>query len=123
VEFREDCKKIMKMSGAQNKPTVFLLTDSQIKDERFLEDVDSLLNTGEVPNLFAADERGEIMEAVAGQAAASQPEGDKNTDFGPLALFQFFVNRVRDNLHIVLAFSPIGDAFRTRLRKFPSLIK
>jgi dynein heavy chain len=123
VEFREDCKKIMKMSGAQNKQTVFLLTDSQIKDERFLEDIDSLLNTGEVPNLFAADERGEIMEAVAGQAAASQPEGDKNADFGPLALFQFFINRVRDNLHIVLAFSPIGDAFRSRLRKFPSLIK
>jgi len=121
-EFREDCKKVMKMSGAQNKPTVFLLTDSQIKDERFLEDVDSLLNTGEVPNLFAADERGEIMEAVAGQAAASQTDGDKNADFGPLALFQFFVNRVRDNLHIVLAFSPIGDAFRSRLRQFPSLI-
>ncbi|CAF3483983.1 unnamed protein product [Rotaria sp. Silwood1] len=123
VEFREDCKKVMKMSGAQNKPTVFLLTDSQIKDERFLEDVDSLLNTGEVPNLFAADERGEIMEAVAGQAAASQTDGDKGADFGPLALFQFFVNRVRDNLHIVLAFSPIGDAFRSRLRQFPSLIK
>ncbi|CAF0823905.1 unnamed protein product [Adineta steineri] len=121
-EFREDCKKVMKMSGAQNKPTVFLLTDSQIKDERFLEDIDSLLNTGEVPNLFAADERGEIMEAVAGQAAASQTDGDKNADFGPLALFQFFINRVRDNLHIVLAFSPIGDAFRSRLRQFPSLI-
>ncbi|CAF1455240.1 unnamed protein product [Rotaria magnacalcarata] len=121
-EFREDCKKVMKMSGAQNKPTVFLLTDSQIKDERFLEDIDSLLNTGEVPNLFPADERGEIMEAVAGQAAASQTDGDKNADFGPLALFQFFVNRVRDNLHIVLAFSPIGDAFRSRLRQFPSLI-
>ncbi|CAF0988415.1 unnamed protein product, partial [Didymodactylos carnosus] len=122
IEFREDCKKIMKMTGAQNKPTVFLLTDSQIKDERFLEDIDSLLNTGEVPNLFPADERGEIMEAVAGAAAASQTDGDKNVDFGPLALFQFFVNRVRDNLHIVLAFSPIGDAFRNRLRQFPSLI-
>lgn len=123
VEFREDCKKVMKMSGAQNKPTVFLLTDSQIKDERFLEDIDSLLNTGEVPNLFAADERGEIMEAVAGPAAASQTDAEKGTDFGPLALFQFFINRVRDNLHIVLAFSPIGDAFRSRLRQFPSLIK
>jgi len=122
-EFREDCKKVMKMAGAQNKPTVFLLTDSQIKDERFLEDIDSLLNTGEVPNLFAADERGEIMEAVAGPAAASQTEGEKGADFGPLALFQFFINRVRDNLHIVLAFSPIGDAFRSRLRQFPSLIK
>lgn len=41
---------------------MFLLTDAQIKDEAFLEDVDSLLNTGEVPNLFAIDEKQEIME-------------------------------------------------------------
>jgi dynein heavy chain, axonemal len=39
-----------------------------------------------------------------------------------LALFAFFVNRCKDNLHIVIAFSPIGDAFRSRIRKFPSLI-
>jgi len=44
------------------KTTVFLITDSQIKEESFLEDIDSLLNTGEVPNLFAADEKAEIME-------------------------------------------------------------
>ena len=64
------------MAGAQGQQTVFLITDSQIKEERFLEDVDSLLNTGEVPNLFVADERGEILEAVAG-AAQAQAE-DKN---------------------------------------------
>lgn len=37
-------------------------------------------------------------------------------------LYAYFLTRVRANLHIVLAFSPIGDAFRDRLRKFPSLI-
>lgn len=48
-----------------------------------------------------------------GKAAAemSQPQ-----------LYAYFLTRVRANLHIVLAFSPIGEAFRDRLRKFPSLI-
>ena len=46
------------------KPTVFLLTDTQIKEESFLEDVDSLLNTGEVPNLFAVDEKAELNEVI-----------------------------------------------------------
>ena len=41
---------------------MFLITDTQIKEESFLEDIDSLLNTGEVPQLFAADEKAEIME-------------------------------------------------------------
>lgn len=42
--------------------TVFLITDTQIKEEAFLEDIDSVLNTGEVPNIFAADEKQEVME-------------------------------------------------------------
>uniref|UniRef100_A0A669BHB3 Dynein axonemal heavy chain 12 n=1 Tax=Oreochromis niloticus TaxID=8128 RepID=A0A669BHB3_ORENI len=99
TEWRDDLKVICK-----GQKTVFLITDAQIKDEAFLEDVDSVLNTGEVPNLFAIDEKQEIIE------------------LSPLTLFAFFVARCKENLHIVVAFSPIGDAFRNRLRQFPSLI-
>ena len=49
-------------------------------------------------------------------------EKSKQTDGTPLALFNLFIDRVREQLHVVLAMSPIGDAFRTRLRKFPSLV-
>ena len=47
---------------------------------------------------------------------------DKNAEFSPLALFSFFVNCCKENLHILLCMSPIGDAFRNRLRQFPALI-
>ena len=47
--------------------------------------------------------------------AAGKPEGRD-------AIYAHFVQLVRENLHIVLCMSPIGDAFRTRLRKFPSLV-
>ena len=40
----------------------------------------------------------------------------------PLAMYNYFIDRVKSNLHVVLAMSPIGDAFRNRLRMFPSLI-
>ena len=53
---------MLKRAGKDGKTTVFLLTDTQIKEEAFLEDVDGLLNAGEVPNLFALDERAEIIE-------------------------------------------------------------
>lgn len=49
-------------AGKEGKTTVFLITDTQIKDEKFLEDVDGLLNAGEVPNLFAIDEKQDIIE-------------------------------------------------------------
>lgn len=49
-------------AGKEGNPTVFLFSDSQIKEERFLEDIDSLLNSGEVPNLFPIDEKQDIIE-------------------------------------------------------------
>ncbi|XP_034028529.1 dynein heavy chain 12, axonemal [Thalassophryne amazonica] len=118
TEWRDDLKMLLKKAGMKGEKTVFLLTDAQIKDEAFLEDVDSVLNTGEVPNLFAVDEKQEILETVRPIAQG----GDKNLELSPLALFAFFVARCRENLHIVVAFSPIGDAFRNRLRQFPSLV-
>ena len=51
-----------------------------------------------------------------------QRDKAKQTDGSPVALFNMFIGRCRDQLHIVLAMSPIGEAFRTRLRKFPSLV-
>ena len=53
IEWKEDLKKILRQSGGKNEPTVFLFTDSEIKDESFVEDVNNLLNTYEVPNLFS----------------------------------------------------------------------
>lgn len=37
-------------------------------------------------------------------------------------VFQYFISRVREKLHIVLCMSPVGDAFRSRCRMFPSLV-
>lgn len=83
-----------------------------------VEDINNVLNSGEVPNLFAADERAEIYEAVQPLARAA----GRGKDLPPAELWAYFIERVKANLHIVLAMSPIGEAFRDRLRKFPSLV-
>eukprot|EP00913_Durusdinium_trenchii_P027396 g25699.t2 len=38
------------------------------------------------------------------------------------AVWQFFVESVRENLHIVLTMSPVGSALRVRMRMFPALV-
>lgn len=37
-------------------------------------------------------------------------------------IFEFCINRVRNNLHVVLCMSPVGSSFRSRCRMFPSLV-
>ena len=57
-DWREDIKTMMNKAGVQNKPTVFMIDDTQIVRESFLEDINGILNTGEVANLFNSEETG-----------------------------------------------------------------
>ncbi|KAG5457288.1 MAG: dynein heavy chain, N-terminal region 2-domain-containing protein, partial [Olpidium bornovanus] len=116
AEWREDIKKLFLIAGVEGKNTVFLLNDTQVKDEAFLEDVNNILNTGEVPGLFELDEREKIISDLRQVARERGQAEDRDS------INQFFVNRVRDNLHIVFATSPVGDTFRNRCRMFPSLV-
>ena len=43
---------------------VFLLSDTQIKEEAYVEDVNSMLNTGQVPNIFEVVEKSTIIEEM-----------------------------------------------------------
>ncbi len=79
-----------------------------------------MLNAGEVPNLYPSDEKQEICDQM--RSLDRQRDKTKQTDGSPVALFNMFIQRCRDQLHIVLAMSPIGESFRNRLRKFPSLV-
>ena len=84
--------------------------------ETFLEDVNNILTSGEVPNLFAKDELGPLVDEVRVAAKAS---GSAETQD---ALYAFFLERVRTNLHVILCVSPVGEAFRERCRMFPGLV-
>ncbi|XP_012251165.2 dynein axonemal heavy chain 7-like isoform X2 [Athalia rosae] len=119
-EWHDDVKLILTKSTATELHSTLLFTDTQIKEESFLEDISNMLNSGEVPNLFSAEERTEICEKM--RQIDRQREKTLQTDGSPVALFNLFVQIARDQLHIVVAMSPIGDSFRNRIRKFPALV-
>ncbi|XP_036933614.1 dynein heavy chain 6, axonemal [Acanthopagrus latus] len=115
--FQEDLRTLYKMAGVEGKDTVFLLTDTQIVVEEFLEDINNMLNSGKVPNLFEKDELEQVLAATLPKAKGAGIS-EENRD----EVFQYFISRVREKLHIVLCMSPVGDAFRSRCRMFPSLV-
>ena len=116
TEFRDDLKEALLESGCENKPVVFLLSDSQIVKEQFLEDVNNILNTGEVPNLMQSEDNDKIIEAMRKFVKAAGKQETRGV------LLAQFTLQCRDNFHIVLTMSPVGDSLRRRLRMFPSLV-
>jgi len=95
---------------------VFLFSDTQIIKESFLEDINNILNTGEVPNLWGPEDIEEIISDIRPLAKEAKLFDSRDI------LLKYFVQLVRENLHIVLAFSPVGEKLRNHCRMFPSII-
>lgn len=55
--WRDDMKsKLFMGCGVDQKQTVFLYSDTQITNEAFVEDINNILNNGEIPNLYVLSE-------------------------------------------------------------------
>ena len=92
------------------------MTDSQILDETFLEDINNLLNTGEIPNLMLPEDKDKMQSEIR-----TVITDQKRVETSELCN-QLFISRIREFFHICLCMSPVGDTLRIRCRKFPSLV-
>lgn len=108
----EELQKLLKLVGLEQKPVVFLFSDTQVTNENMLEDICNLLNNGEVPNLFPMEEKAKIVEEVSNV----MPVGTMNQKYA------YFVAQCKENLHLVICMSPVGESFRRRIRTFPGLV-
>jgi dynein heavy chain len=116
TEWHDALRQMLLDAGLKEQPTVFLFSDTQITHESFLEDVNGILNSGDVPNLYAQEDEDNIFVTCQ---VDCQKKGIAATK---LNVFNQYIARVKANLHIVLTMSPLGDSFARRLRMFPALV-
>ncbi|KAK1936683.1 Dynein heavy chain 1 [Phytophthora citrophthora] len=116
AEWRDDLKKCLMKAGIDEKPLVFLFSDVQIVHEAMLEDINNVLNSGDVPNLYGPEDLDQISQHCRAYCVKKKlPPTKLNT-------FAQYILLVRQNLHLVLCMSPLGSLFRDRIRMFPSLV-
>jgi dynein heavy chain len=66
-EWREDLRTLYKSLGIDNKKIAFNFSDREIRDEVFVEDINSILNVGELTSLFSVEDIDEINYEVSQQ--------------------------------------------------------
>ncbi|XP_014779882.1 dynein axonemal heavy chain 10 isoform X2 [Octopus bimaculoides] len=116
TSFREDLKLLYNKLGMENQKMVFLFADQDVAEEAFLELVNNMLTTGMVPALYTDEEKDAIISQVRAEAVALGLSPARES------IWQFFISKCSDNLHIVMSMSPIGDTLRTRCRNFPGIV-
>jgi dynein heavy chain len=116
---KDDVKNLYTEAGPKGNSVTFILTDAEVKTETFLEAINSMLATGEIPGLIPKDEKDVI--SLECKNVYIKDTGIKGADPTTGELWVFFINRVKDCLHMVLAFSPVGVKFRERAQKFPAI--
>ncbi|KAG5856708.1 hypothetical protein ANANG_G00010770 [Anguilla anguilla] len=115
-DLKVDLAGLYMKTGVKNLPTVLLLTDAQIPDERFLVLINDLLASGEIPDLFAEEEVDSIVAVVQAEMRGLGLLHSREH------CWRFFIDRVRQQLKVVLCLSPVGSALRVRARHFPALV-
>jgi len=115
-DLKTDLQGFFMKCGCKDEGILFLFTEGQITNERFLVYINDLLSSGEIADLFQAEDVDGIVNNVR-PAVKSEGMLDSKDN-----CWKFFIDRIKKNLHMSLCFSPVGDAFRNRAKKFPAII-
>ena len=88
-------------AGLKNMGMVFLMTDAQVADEKFLVLINDLLASGEIPDLFADDEMENIINGVRNEVKGMGLEDSRDN------CWSFFIDKVRRTLKASTLFNII----------------
>jgi dynein heavy chain len=115
-DLRGQHQSIYLAAGVHSKPTAFLMTESQISNEKLLVYINGMITSGWIPDLFPEEDLENILGSIASKAKSVGILDN------PEARTSFFVLKVKKNLHVVLAFSPVGVHSEFKLSNSQALL-
>ena len=116
TDFDNDLRDVMKRSGVKGEKICFIFDESNVLSVAFLERMNALLASGEVPGLF----EGEEYMALINQCKESAMKDNKMVDSDE-QLYKNFITNVQRNLHVVFTMNPSNPDFSNRTASSPAL--
>ena len=93
-----DLAQLYIKAGLKGVGTVFLLTDAQVPDEKFLVVINDLLASGEIPELFDEEQLETVINGVRNEVKGLGLQDSKEN------CWSFFIDRVRRQLKVTTHF-------------------
>ncbi|VDM42915.1 unnamed protein product [Toxocara canis] len=113
-QFNNQLKTAMQCAAIDSEHVLFILEDYQILDPSFLQSINSILSSGDLPGLFTPQEFDGFSASLRDQASQDAYRGD---------LHSYFAGKVKRNMHIVLIMNVDEAGFAANCDANPSLYK
>ena len=115
-DFCEDLRSVMRRVGVDGEKICFIFDEANILSAGFLESMNALLASGEVPGLFEGEEYTSLMSACRDSAARDGVILDTEEE-----IFRRFTTIVQRDLHVVFTVNPSGGDWKNRSTTSPAL--
>lgn len=112
VAFEVDVRSVMKRAGVKGEKITFIFDESNALGPAFIERMNALLASGEVPGLFEGDEYNTLINECRGAGIQGVDDAE---------IFARFTKCVQRNLHIVFTMNPANPDFYNRSNSSPAL--
>lgn len=112
LAFEADVRIVMKRAGVKGEKITFIFDESNALGPAFIERMNALLASGEVPGLFEGDEYTALIHECRGANITGVDDAE---------IFARFTKRVQRNLHIVFTMNPANPDFYNRSNSSPAL--
>ena len=107
AKFDDELRGVMRRAGVDRERMVLVIDEADGVSSAFLERMNALLASGEVPGLWGVDD---TQRLLAGCREAMRAEGLGDDDAADdAAILDWFARNVRRNLHVVFTLNPGCD--------------
>jgi dynein heavy chain 1 len=115
-DFDKDLRLVLTRAGTKDEKICFIFDESNVLQTSFLERMNALLASGEVPGLFEGADFKALMQECREAARREGRMIDSEDE-----LYSRFCSEVQRNLHVVFTMNPANEDFDNRSATSPAL--
>ena len=112
----KDIQELYRQTGVRLENSIFLLNDNNINDEQMYVDLNCIISSGVVYNLFTGEEKAEVIGN-----ARQMKEYEELNNIDDNVFWDFIIKKVRERCRVFICMNPLNKNFTKILRQFPAL--
>ena len=112
----KDIQELYRQTGVRLEDSIFLLNDNNISDEQMYVDLNCIIASGVVYNLFNNEEKAEVLGNARQMKDYEELNNLDDTQF-----WEYIIKKVREKCRVFICMNPLNKNFTKILRQFPAL--